>query len=80
MLGTLILGIAAGWIAPYAEPKVKSALEKVLLDDIPVEPIEMRLIAFESVCSARRYCRWPSQNRTPCRSLSVQPLASLRRV
>ena len=49
MLGTLILGIAAGWIAPYAESKVKSALQKVLLDDVPVEPIEMRLIAF-AVC------------------------------
>ena len=49
MLGTLILGIAAGWGTPYAEPKVKAALENVLLDDVPVEPMEMRLFSF-AVC------------------------------
>ena len=49
MLGTLILGIAAGWATPYAEPKVKTALESVLLDDVPVEPMEMRLFSF-AVC------------------------------
>ena len=49
MLGTFILGIAAGWGAPFAEPKVKAALENVLLNDVPVEPMEMRLFAF-AVC------------------------------
>ncbi|MBT8413122.1 MAG: hypothetical protein KJO30_02230 [Boseongicola sp.] len=49
MLGTLILGIAAGALAPHAEPKVKIALENILLDDVPAEPIEMRLFAF-AVC------------------------------
>ena len=49
MLGTLILGIAAGALTPYAEPKVKTALENILLDDVPSEPIEMRLFAF-AVC------------------------------
>lgn len=49
MLGTLILGIAAGALTPYAEPKVKTALENILLDDVPAEPIEMRLFAF-AVC------------------------------
>ena len=49
MFGTFLLGIAAGWGAPYAEPKVKAALENVLLDDVPVEPMEMRLFAF-AVC------------------------------
>ena len=49
MFGTLILGIDAGWGAPFAEPKIKSALENVLLDDVPVDPLEMRLISF-SVC------------------------------
>jgi len=49
MLGTLILGIAAGAMAPYAEPKVKSAIEKILPSDIPADPIEMRMYAF-AVC------------------------------
>ena len=49
MLGRLILGIAAGWGAPYAEPKVKDALESVLLDDVPIEPTEMRMFTF-AVC------------------------------
>lgn len=49
MLGTLILGIAAGWGTPYAEPKVKAALENVLLKNVAVDPMEMRLFAF-AVC------------------------------
>jgi hypothetical protein len=49
MLGTLILGVAAGALTPHAEPKVKMALESILLDDVPAEPIEMRLFAF-AVC------------------------------
>ncbi len=46
MLGTFILGIAAGWITPYAEPNVKSALENILFDGVPVEPVETRLFTF----------------------------------
>lgn len=46
MLGTLILGIVAGVLAPYAEPKVASALEGVLLADAPATPAEMRLFSF----------------------------------
>ncbi|MBT8459278.1 MAG: hypothetical protein HKP37_06490 [Boseongicola sp.] len=49
MLGTLILGIAAGALAPYAEPKVKTAVENILLDDVPATPIEMRLFSF-AIC------------------------------
>lgn len=49
MLGTLILGLAAGALAPYAEPKVKTALENILLDEIPATPIEMRMFAF-AIC------------------------------
>lgn len=49
MLGTFILAFAAGWAAPFAEPKVKAALENVLLDDVPVGPVEMRLFSF-AVC------------------------------
>ena len=49
MLGTLILGIVAGAAAPYAEPKVKTAIENILLDDVPASPIEMRMFAF-AVC------------------------------
>jgi hypothetical protein len=46
MLGTFILGVIAGWGAPYAEPKVREAIESILLDAVPVDAAEMRLIAF----------------------------------
>jgi hypothetical protein len=46
MFGTFILGLAAAWGAPYAEPKIKKALDGVLLDDAPVTPKEMSLLAF----------------------------------
>ena len=38
MFGTFILGLAAGWVAPYAEPRIKAALDGVLLDDTPIAP------------------------------------------
>ena len=49
MLATLILGIAAGAGAPYAETRVKGALESVLLSDAPLSPMELRLFSF-AVC------------------------------
>lgn len=49
MLGTFILGAAAGWGAPYAEAKIKGLLEGVLLDKSPVPAAEMRIISF-AVC------------------------------
>lgn len=49
MFVTFILGIAAGWGAPYAEPRIKAALDGILLDDAPVEPVEMRLFSF-AIC------------------------------
>lgn len=49
MLVTFILGLAAGWVAPYAEPRIKAVLDGVLLDDTPVEPKEMALLSF-AVC------------------------------
>ena len=49
MLGTFILGIAAGWGAPYAEPRIKAALDGILLDETPVQPMEMRLFSF-AIC------------------------------
>ncbi len=49
MLGTLILGIAAGWCTPFAEPRIKAALENVLLADVPINATEMRLLSF-AVC------------------------------
>ena len=54
MFGTLILGIAAGWATPYAEPKVRAALENVVFDDVPIEATEMRLFTFavSLVCAA----------------------------
>jgi uncharacterized membrane protein YeaQ/YmgE (transglycosylase-associated protein family) len=49
MFGTFILGLAAGWVAPYAEPRIKAALDGVLLDDTPIAPKEMALLSF-AVC------------------------------
>lgn len=49
MFGTFILGAAAGWGAPYAEPRIKAALEGVLLDDAPVAPKEMTALSF-AIC------------------------------
>ncbi len=46
MLATLILGIAAGAGAPYAEPKVKELMEGVLLTETPLEGMELRLFTF----------------------------------
>ncbi|MDJ1017177.1 MAG: hypothetical protein QNJ35_11745 [Paracoccaceae bacterium] len=42
MLATFILGVLAGFGAPYAEPRIKEALKSVLLADAPIEPLEMR--------------------------------------
>ena len=49
MLATLILGIAAGAAAPYAEPHVKKLLEGVLLADAPMDAMEIRVLSF-AVC------------------------------
>ncbi len=49
MFGTFILGIAAGWGAPYAEARIKAALENILLDDVPIDAAEMRALSF-AVC------------------------------
>ncbi len=49
MLGTFLLGIAAGFLAPHAEPHIKKFLEGILLDEVPVEPKEMALLSF-SLC------------------------------
>ena len=45
MVVTFILGVAAGWGAPYAEPHIRKALGKALKDEIPGEPREMALIS-----------------------------------
>ncbi len=46
MLGTFILGLAAGWVAPYAEPKVKAALKNMLQGGSEVGAVELRLVTF----------------------------------
>ncbi len=46
MLGTFILGIVAGFAAPYAEPHVKTAIEGALLSDASLSAVELRLFAF----------------------------------
>lgn len=49
MFGTFILGAIAGWAAPYAEPRIKAALDGVLLDETPIAPKELALLSF-AVC------------------------------
>ena len=46
MLGTFILGLAAGWVAPYVEPRAKAVLDKVLQGGSEVGPVELRMITF----------------------------------
>lgn len=46
MLATLLLGIAAGAGAPYAEPHVKSALDGMLQSETPIDAMELRLFTF----------------------------------
>jgi hypothetical protein len=46
MLADLILGIAAGAGTPYAEPRIKQALEGVLLSDAPMTAMELRMVSF----------------------------------
>lgn len=45
MFGTFILGVVAGWAAPYAEPRIKSALEGGYLDDLDLTPGEWSLLS-----------------------------------
>jgi hypothetical protein len=45
MLADLILGIAAGAGAPYAEPRIKAALENMLLSDAPLTGSELKLVS-----------------------------------
>ena len=49
MLATVILGIAAGAGAPYAEPHVKGALEGVILSEVPISAMELRMFTF-AIC------------------------------
>ena len=46
MLGTFILGLAAGWGAPYAELRVSAILGKITLGGSEVGPVELRMITF----------------------------------
>jgi hypothetical protein len=49
MLASLILGIAAGAGAPWAEPRLKSALENILQASVPTTAVELRVYSF-AVC------------------------------
>ncbi|MGI9388943.1 MAG: hypothetical protein ACR2O1_02700 [Boseongicola sp.] len=46
MLGTFILGVAAGWSTPYFEPRVKVFLDKLLQGGPEVGPVELRMVTF----------------------------------
>ena len=58
MFATLILGIAAGAGAPYAEAHIKSALESVLLADTPMTAMELRLFSFAVLLVAAAILAW----------------------
>jgi hypothetical protein len=49
MLADFILGIIAGAGAPYAEPRIRKALEGMLLSDAPMTAMELRMVSF-AVC------------------------------
>lgn len=52
MLGTFILGLAAGWAAPHAEPHVVGALKNVLKLDADPDPVEARSFALAACFAA----------------------------
>lgn len=58
MLITVILGIAAGAGAPYAEAHVKDALESVLLSDAPLTAMELRLFTFAALLVGASVLAW----------------------
>jgi hypothetical protein len=41
-----VLALIAGLATPFAEPHIKTALEKLMLDDLKVEPSEFRTLAY----------------------------------
>jgi hypothetical protein len=58
MFADLILGIAAGAGAPYAEPHIKNALESVLLADAPLSEMELRLFSFAACLVGAAILAW----------------------
>ncbi|MEL6645254.1 MAG: hypothetical protein AAFQ79_15090 [Pseudomonadota bacterium] len=58
MLATLILGIAAGAGAPYAEEPIKNALESVLLADTPMTAMELRMFSFAILLVGAAILAW----------------------
>lgn len=58
MLATVILGIAAGAGAPYAEQHVKKALEGVLLSDAPISAMELRMLTFAVLLVGASILAW----------------------
>lgn len=45
MLGTLILGALAGFVAPYAEDPLRGLLKTAMMADQPIDAAEMRGLA-----------------------------------
>ena len=58
MLMTLILGIAAGAGAPYAEPHVKEFLEGALKSDGGMTEVELRLFTFAILLVGAAVLAW----------------------
>lgn len=49
MLMTFLLGLGAGFAAPYAEPQVRKSIEGLLLAEAPLSAAELRMFSF-AVC------------------------------
>ena len=58
MLVTLILGIVTGVVSPLAEPKVKEALEGILLADSPLSDKELTLFSFATCLVIAAILAW----------------------
>ncbi|WP_208347512.1 hypothetical protein [Pseudaestuariivita rosea] len=44
MLGSLIVGVIAGYLVPVIEPKLKAFMEKVALSEVKLDPNEFDLL------------------------------------
>ena len=58
MLGTLILGLIGGAVAPFAERHVKRALEAGLMAETPLSAAELRALSLAVCLLAAAVIAW----------------------